>query len=284
MARAATKGRKRPQPDARQSRKRAGRRQLSSAEQTLFFSRIRLHAKWAFVILAAIFALGFVGLGVGSGSGVDFSALWHWGGGGGPSISSALKKTEKNPADAKAWLDLSNAYTTKGRTGDAINALTTYTALRPKDRKALADLVSLEITHANNLQQNQAILQFKGQATYLSAPVVNPNSPLGKALGTDAVQQATQTAAQNAAYAAAVETQTAWTAAINTAKQLATAAPKDVGAQSTLLNTAQQAAAVIPSVATPTEILAYKRLAKLQPDQAPVIEKKIKELQKSSSG
>jgi tetratricopeptide (TPR) repeat protein len=288
MARAATKRGKRPQPNARQQqqpRKRSGRRQLSSTEETLFFTRIRAHAKWAFVLLAFIFALGFVGLGVGSGSGVDFSSLWHWGGGGGgPSVSKALKATQENPSDAKAWRDLSTAYTDKGQTDDAISALTTYTALRPKDKTALADLVSLQVTNAQGLQQNQAILQYKGQAAYLSGPIVASTTPLGKALGTDPVQQAAQTAAQTAADDASVATQTAWTQAIGTAKKLAAAAPKDVGAQSTLLNTAQLAAAVIPSLGTPAEILAYKNLAKLQPDQAAEIKKKIKQLQSGSAG
>jgi hypothetical protein len=278
MARAATKSGKRPQQNARQPQKRPSRRQLSATEQTLFFTRLRTHAKWAFVLLAAIFMLGFVGLGVGSGSGVDFSSLWHRGGGGGPSISKALQRTEKNPADAKAWLDLSNAYTSKSRTADAINALTTYTALRPKDRKALGDLVSLQATNAQNLQQNQAILQYKGQAAFLSAAIPAPSTPVGKAVASDPIQQATQGYAQTAANDASLQTQTAWSSAIATAKKLADLAPKDVGAQSTLLNTAQLANDV------PTQILAYKRLAKLQPDQAAQIQKKNKQLQSSASG
>ena len=59
MARAATKGRKRPQPDARAQQRRGGRgRNLSATEQTLFFSRIRRQAKWMFVLLALVFAGG----------------------------------------------------------------------------------------------------------------------------------------------------------------------------------------------------------------------------------
>src|SRR5712691_10398469 len=38
------------------------------AEDTMFFPKLRAHAKWMFVLLAFVFASGFVFLGVGSGS------------------------------------------------------------------------------------------------------------------------------------------------------------------------------------------------------------------------
>ena len=37
-------------------------------QEQLFFQRLRVHAKWAFVLLALVFGLGFVFLGIGSGS------------------------------------------------------------------------------------------------------------------------------------------------------------------------------------------------------------------------
>ena len=38
-----------------------------SYEDTMFFPRLRRHAKWLFVFLALAFGLGFVGFGVGAG-------------------------------------------------------------------------------------------------------------------------------------------------------------------------------------------------------------------------
>jgi tetratricopeptide (TPR) repeat protein len=280
MARAATKGRKRPQPDARAStRKRSARRQLSAAEQGLFFSRIRLHAKWAFVVLAAIFALGFVGLGVGSGNGVDFSRLWNFGGSSGPSISGSLKKTEKDPADAKAWQDLATAYTNKGRTEDAIRALATYTQLRPRDVKGLSELSSLQITHAQNLQQNASLAQYLQQVVLQSqSPAALGSGPVSKALANDPIERAIQSASATQANEASSLTQQAWGDAVATSKRLATLRPKDVSVQLGLAQAAEQAGD------SNTEIAALKKVAKLEPSQAGEIRKKIKSLQAGSSG
>ncbi len=66
MARgAAQAGRKRAQQDVKPKKAKAA----PSWEDQLFFSRLRRHAKVVYVLLAVIFAGGFVFLGVGSGSG-----------------------------------------------------------------------------------------------------------------------------------------------------------------------------------------------------------------------
>ena len=116
MARAAAKGGKRAQPDARRPAKSSGKRQLSPVEETLFFSRIRTHAKWVFVLLAVVFAGGFIFFGVGSGSGAGsgslsdlFNNLFH-GGSGGPSISKAEKEVAAHPSSAVALKNLATAY------------------------------------------------------------------------------------------------------------------------------------------------------------------------------
>ena len=63
MARGAAQSRKRPQ----QQQKPKPTRKQQSWEDQLFFSRLRRHAKWMFVLLAAVFAVGFVAFGVGLG-------------------------------------------------------------------------------------------------------------------------------------------------------------------------------------------------------------------------
>jgi len=96
-----------------------------------------------FVVLAVVFALGFVVFGVGSGSSGLSDALqsaFHFGGSGGTSISSLEKKTAAHPNDPKAWRDLATAYEQKGRTEDAVSALQRYLALKPKNADALGEL------------------------------------------------------------------------------------------------------------------------------------------------
>src|SRR3954465_5901333 len=87
-------------------------------EDTMFFPKIRAHAKWVFVLLAIVFAGSFVFLGVGSGSSGlgdllsgNFSNVF-----GGSSTSSAVGKAEdkvkKNPNDIQAKRDLATALQT----------------------------------------------------------------------------------------------------------------------------------------------------------------------------
>src|SRR5574340_547799 len=113
-------------------------------EDTMFFPRLRRHAKWMFLLLALVFALGFVGFGVGAG-GIGFGDILKGSGGssGGPSISSSLKKINENPKNAQAFRDLSTAYQTKGETDNAVEALQSYVGLRPKDTEALGELAGL---------------------------------------------------------------------------------------------------------------------------------------------
>ena len=89
-------------------------------QEELFFSRLRNHAKWAYVFLAVAFVLGFVLLGVGSGSNglsdIFQSAFSFGSSSGGTSIGSLQKKVGKHPQNATAWRDLATAYEQKQRT------------------------------------------------------------------------------------------------------------------------------------------------------------------------
>jgi tetratricopeptide (TPR) repeat protein len=277
MARAAANRGKRPQPNARPPRKRGGGRQLSAAEQTLFFSRIRRQAKWVFVLLALVFAGGFVFFGVGSGNNSSLGDLFNnifQGGSSGPSISSASKRVDKNPEDAKAWHDLATAYQNKQQTPEAINALTTYSALRPKDAKGLAELAGLERTYAQTLQQDASLAQYLEQQAYVPAQFDPPaKTPLGKALATDPLQTAVQSQASTRSTDATNRALTAYGQAISTYQSLAKLRPNDPSIQLDLAQTAEAANN------TTVEIAALKRAAKLLPDQAAQIQAKIKKLQ-----
>src|SRR5712691_11865882 len=119
-------------------------------EDTMFFPRLRRHAKWMFLLLAIMFGLGFVGFGVGAG-GVGFGDILRGRGGssGAPSVSEAQKRVAENPKDAQAFRDLSTALQTEGKTSDAIEALQGYLQLKPKNADALRELAGLYLAQAS---------------------------------------------------------------------------------------------------------------------------------------
>src|SRR5947199_2649011 len=113
-------------------------------ESTMFFPRLRAQAKWVFVFLAAVFALGFVFFGVGSGStGLgdilrgNFNLFGNGSSGVSSGVKKALERTQQNPKNAQAWSDLANAYQTDGKATQANAALEHYLKLRPNDIDAL---------------------------------------------------------------------------------------------------------------------------------------------------
>ena len=72
-------------------------------EDQLFFSRLRLHAKWVFVLMILVFAVGFVVFGVGSGSTGISDVLQNFFSRSTVSGSSAAglrKKADAHPKDA----------------------------------------------------------------------------------------------------------------------------------------------------------------------------------------
>src|SRR5438093_10073341 len=107
MARGAAQTRRKPAKPA-PKRKRAA----STYEQAMFFPRLRRQAKWVFVFLALVFAIGFVAFGVGSGSnGLSDVLNGNFFGGGGSGTSSQIKDNQKriqrDPKDLEAYLSLS---------------------------------------------------------------------------------------------------------------------------------------------------------------------------------
>jgi cytochrome c-type biogenesis protein CcmH/NrfG len=229
-----------------------------------------VHAKWAFLLLALVFGLGFVFLGIGSGSNGITDALqnaFNFGkSSGGASISSLEHKTQKNPLDAKAWRDLATAYETKQRTNDAIIALSQYTGLRPKDTDALAELASEYGQQANQYAQDY-------QATQQTASVLTPpfaafppaaSSPFGKALTDpkalqDPISASLRAQAQAAQQTALSNYQTAQSNAEQTYQKLAKLTPKDPNAQYQLAQSADAAGD------SKVAIAAYKAVIKLVP-------------------
>lgn len=259
-------------------------------QEQLFFQRLRTHAKWAYVALAAAFVLTFVLLGVGSGSTGLGDALQNAFkfGSGGTSIGKLEKKVEKHPQDANAWHDLATAYEQKQRPQDAVTALERYTALRPKDASGLDELASqyssLAQTYATDYQNAQADAQaaspstaFAPSSTSTFGKVFNdPNGlqdPIGAVIASQA-QQREQTAYSN--YQGAQKN------AESTFQKLAKLTPADVTVQYQLGLAASQARDFKVAVA------AYTKFLKLSPNdvEAPQVKQLLKaaRAQLSASG
>jgi tetratricopeptide (TPR) repeat protein len=257
-------------------------------EDQLFFSRLRVHAKWVFVFLALVFGLGFVIFGVGSGSTGISDVLQNFFNGSsssGASASSLRKKAEAHPNEAKPWHDLATKLEADNKLDDAIVALKHYTALRPKDQNVLEELASLYLRRATDEQQVYIAAQTRSQLlapSQLGQP--SASSPLGKALSglTNPIQSAvsgtigTQT---SDAYSKVIQFESD---AVGTYKQLAKLSPKDATTQLRLAQVAQGAGD------TATAVTAYKQFLKLAPDDplAATARKTLKQLeaqQKASS-
>jgi tetratricopeptide (TPR) repeat protein len=206
MARAAVKAKqqaaaKAQQPSRARARGRRGHASGGNPNQQLFFVRLRRRQKWLFVVLAIIFALGFVGLGVGSGNGGGLQQLYNsiLGGGGGSSISKAQDEIKSNPA--KGYRDLATAYETNGSPGQAIKALTSYLAIKKNDAASWAELGGLELSRGSAYASQYQSAQQTAQAADPSAPFL-PGGTLGAAVG------------QNPAYANASQQAAARTSAL----------------------------------------------------------------------
>lgn len=288
MARGAAKRRpasSKPKPVAASARRPTGGSSARIAEQTMFFPRLRRQARWAFALMVVAFLLGFVFLGVGSGSGIGDLLQGNFGnilgtGSSGPSIDKAKDRVAKNPKDAAAYRDLADAYRTKQRTPEAIRALQKYTALRPKDKRAVEDLAALQLSRAEALRNQAAAAYAEQQQTSIGdAFGPSPSSKLGQALGTDPITQAVTSNASTAFSDAYSKMQAAYTDAVRTYKRLAVLEPDEPTIQEELAFAAETGGD------TKTAVAAYQRYLKLNPEatDAAAIKQRIKQLQAQSA-
>src|SRR3990170_4223865 len=222
MARADRRGARRPKPAS------VARKPDVVIEDTMFFPRLRRHAKWMFLFLALAFGLGFVGFGVGAG-GVGVADIFRGTGGasGVPSISDSEQRVLDNPKDARAFRDLATAHQAAGNTDDAIEALESFVALRPRNVDVLRELAGLYLAQATDAQQRGQIADFR--AAYLApGTAVAGAIRLGdKPLDPDPISQAVSgeiTADSSAAY---FEAQQASTKAVETYRRITVALPND---------------------------------------------------------
>jgi tetratricopeptide (TPR) repeat protein len=250
-----------------------------SIEDTMFFPRLRRHAKWMFVLLALFFAFGFVLFGVGAG-GVGVGDIFKGSGSAGAqSISDARKKTEERPKDASAWRDLATALQTEGDTRQAISALDTAVELAPKDSSAYRELAGLHLTLASERQREaqlaQAIATFRAPSQNFPSLIGPSGQPVLQdpiAVGVNAVVSGrVNDALQDASTQAAL--------AIDAYKRLAALEPNDPNTQLELAQAAQQIGD------TTTAISAYEKFLKLAPDDpsASVVRDQVKQLRATAA-
>jgi Flp pilus assembly protein TadD len=277
MARSAA-GR-RPKPAAARS---AGRRapappRQPRPEETMFFPRLRTHAKWVFVFLALAFGVGFVGFGVGSNlpSGLG-DILSNNASSGLTSVEDARKAVAENPNDAKAQFELSLAYQREGKLDAAIPPLAKYVQLKPKDEDAISQLAGLYTTQASRAQNDAAVAQ---QAyTDAAGITIFQNSGASNLFQTGALDKLILDDAQSRAQEASTTSRTAFKNAATTYGKLAKLTPKDAEVWYLMGISAEQASDY------PTAIKGYKQFVKLSPDtpEAKLVKQRIKSLEQSA--
>jgi tetratricopeptide (TPR) repeat protein len=281
MARAAVKA-KQQQAKAKaahttkaRKRGRRGHAGGGNPNQDLFFVRLRRRQKWIYAFLALIFAITFAGVGVGSGNGGGLDQLYSGiFGGGGDSVSKAQKEVKKDPV--KGYLQLATAYQENGDNADAITALKSYVALKPKDANHLSELGSLELTQA---QTYATQYQQASQATQYADPSTPflPTGTLGQAAGTNLAFQGASQQASTTASTLYQQATGALTDATTHFQQAAKLQPKSTTAWLELASAAQNAGNAKVALG------ALKHVLKIDPHNAnrKAIENQIKSLQKS---
>jgi tetratricopeptide (TPR) repeat protein len=244
----------------------------------MFFTRLRRHAKWMFVFLALVFAVGFVGFGIGANQNASLGDLIRGNSGstsGNLSVGDAREQLQNNPKSAEAKRDLATALQEDGQTDEAITVLNAYVAQSPKDENALRELAGLYLARANALAQDAQTAQlgasYRTFGSTFSVPLDLGN---GATLGTDPIDEAISTQASQEVSAAVGKAQTAYQNAEATYDKLATVAPRDPNVQLELAQAAQQSGNVAKA------ITAYERFLVLAPDDpsASIVKQQIAQL------
>jgi tetratricopeptide (TPR) repeat protein len=248
-----------------------------SWEDQLFFSRLRTHAKWVFLLLAIIFAFSFVIFGVGTGSSGFTDAIdqvFNSSANTGPSVSSLEEKTRENPKDAEAWRELATAHSQDDNTEEAIAALVTYTELRPKDEDSLEELGGLYLRQSEQFRQEYAEAQFKASLLQ-PAPAfqASASSPLAQVFQ-DPISVGISTSTTAASNEASTQFTEIQAKAVGVYKKLAELNPEDATTQYRLAQVAYAAGNNAEA------ITAYTTFLKLAPNDslAPAARKALKDL------
>lgn len=278
MARgAAQAGRKRAQQDVKPKKAKPA----PSWEDQLFFSRLRRHAKVVYVLLAVIFAGGFVFLGVGSGSGGIGDLLQgNFFGNGGSSTSSQISDKQKairqHPRAVNLYLDLAGLYQTDNKESQALAALQNAQKVAPRNVDLMNRIAGIYSAQAaREADRYNTLLTAYGQNA-ASPPGVDTSTELGQAITSDPYTQGLQRQL-NEAY---TKVTGSYTKAESVYRQAATAAKGTSGEPTALL---QWASAATSANDVNGAITAYERFLKVAPDDtnAPTVRQTLAQLKAS---
>ena len=169
----------------------------------MFFPRLRRQAKWVFVFLALVFAVGFVAFGVGSGStGISDILRGNFFGGGGTSTSSQVKAKQKviaqHPKDINAYLDLAGIYQQNQDDANALATLRRGQKVEPKNFDVLNRIAGIYSGKAELERQNAQNAQVAYFESTVSPPGLDPSSSLGQAITGDPYSDVLKTSANEA--------------------------------------------------------------------------------------
>jgi tetratricopeptide (TPR) repeat protein len=279
MSRADRRRQQRTRPDAALPQRHSGGGG-AIVDDTLFFQRLRVHAKWMFLLLAILFAGTFVLFGVGSnvqGGIVDVFQR----GGSGPDVGDAREKVQENPQNAEAQRELATALQADGRSEESIVPLVAYVGLRPSDQDALQELAGLYLTKAGRLREEAQLIQYEASVAAPGTDFLPPaTSELGQALGSPPINQAVQTLSSERLSQAYTAIQDAYGEAQATYAKLAKLNPQEPDIQLQLASAAQQAGD------TAAALTAYKKFVELAPDHpsTPLVKEQIKQLEAPLGG
>jgi tetratricopeptide (TPR) repeat protein len=267
MARAQAQRRRRARSHAQKSAR--------SAEDLMFFPKLRRRAKWVFLLLAIAFAIGFVAFGVGTGVGGtsigDVLRDLIGQRSSSTSLDDVRKKAQEHPADAEAQLAYATALQARGRTQEAIDALERYTALKPKDTDALRQLANLWGSVANKASQDAEIARAQAAEVSATESFAQPKSQFLQDVEQNKIAQTLAEQANARASAAQSRAQSAYAHEQEVYESLTLLMPDDPSIFLSLGISAQQAADYQSALA------AYKRFLALAPNDpsAPQVKQQI---------
>jgi len=279
MARGAAQTRRKP-PAGQPKPKKAA----PSWEEQLFFSRLRRHAKVMYVLLAVVFAAGFVVLGVGSGStGIGDLLQGKLFGSNGSSTSSQIKKAQKavarHPQDVSLYLDLAGLYQGDQKDGQALQTLQKARKVAPKNVDVLNRIASIYSARAASAGDEYSNLLAVYNQNTAVPPGIDTSSQLGQAITSDPYTQGLQSQL-NTAY---TKVTGAYTKVESVYKQAVDAAQGTSGESTALL---QWASAAQSANDVGTAVTAYQRFLKVAPDDpnAPQVRQTLAQLQAALRG
>jgi tetratricopeptide (TPR) repeat protein len=255
-----------------------------SWEEQLFFSRLRRHAKIIYVLLAVVFAAGFVVLGVGSGStGIGDILQGKLFGGGGSSTGSQISDKQdaiaSHPQNVQLYLDLAGLYQADQNESQALATLKNANKVAPKNVDVLNQIAGIYNARAGRSAENYQNILNTYLQNNVTEPGLDPNSQLGQALTSDPYTRALQTRLNNEFVAVT----TAYSKAESAYKQAVDAAKGTSNEANALL---QWAGAAQNANDVATAIKAYKRFLAIAPDNpnAATVRQTLSQLQASQKG